>query len=76
MGRDSTTTQASAARAEAGRFSLYFRGEYQHSPGYTGYPLSTAQLLANYDQIPLAQYPVQSTIPYGQISAAGPLHRS
>ncbi len=57
-----------SARAEAGRFSLYFRGEYQHSPGYTGYPLSTAQLLANYDQIPLAQYPVQSTLPYGQIS--------
>ena len=26
-----------SARAEAGRFSLYFRGEYQHSPGYTGY---------------------------------------
>src|SRR5580704_6860701 len=57
-----------SSRAEAGRFSLYFRGEYQHSPGYTGYPLSTAQLLANYDQIPLAQYPVQSTLPYGQIS--------
>ncbi len=57
-----------SARAEAGRFSLYFRGEYQHSPGYTGYPLSVAEQLANYDVIPLAQYPVQSTLPYGQIS--------
>lgn len=57
-----------SARAEAGRFSLYFRGEYQHSPSYTGYPLTVAEQLANYDQIPLAQYPVQSTLPYGTIS--------
>ena len=57
-----------SARAEAGRFTLYFRGEYQHSPSYTGYPLAVAQSLANYDQIPLAQYPVQSTLPYGTIA--------
>ncbi|MBV8632703.1 MAG: capsule assembly Wzi family protein [Silvibacterium sp.] len=57
-----------SARAEAGRFSLYFRGEYQHSPAYTGYPLELAELLANYDFIPLDMYPVQSTLPYGRIS--------
>ena len=57
-----------SARAEAGRFSLYFRGEYQHSPSYTGYPLAVAQILSNYDAIPLAQYPVQSTLPYGTVA--------
>ena len=38
-----------SARAEAGRFSLYFRGEYQHSPSYTGYSLALAQYLAGID---------------------------
>ena len=59
-----------SARAEAGRFSLYFRGEYQHSPSYTGYGPQLATYLADrVDFIPLEQYPVQSTLPQGVIPA-------
>ena len=59
-----------SARAEAGRFSVYFRGEYQHAPGYTGYGPELASILANQiDFIPLSSYPVQSTLPAGMIPA-------
>ncbi len=59
-----------SARAEAGRFSLYFRGEYQHAPGADGYTLAQAMALSNIDLIPFATNPMQDTIPLGPIPAA------
>lgn len=60
-----------SGRAEAGRFSLYFRGEYQHAPGATGYSLPMAMYLSQtVDNIPFATNPVQDTIPLGPIAAA------
>ena len=60
-----------SARAEAGRFSLYFRGETQHAPSATGYSSTLAALLSNsIDDVPFATNPVQDTIPEGPISAA------
>lgn len=60
-----------SGRAEAGRFSVYFRGEYQHAPGADGYSLAMAQYLSqNIDLIPFASNPVQDTIPLGPIPAA------
>ena len=59
-----------SARAEAGRFSLYFWGEYQHAPSATGYSVPLAMFLSNnIDLIPYESYPVQSTIPQGSIPA-------
>ena len=59
------------ARAEAGRFSLYFRGETQHAPSAAGYSDTLAALLSNaIDNIPFATNPVQDTIPEGPIAAA------
>lgn len=60
-----------SGRAEAGRFSLYFRGEYQHAPSADGYSLPMAIYLSqNVDLIPFATNPVQDTIPLGPIDAA------
>jgi hypothetical protein len=60
-----------SARAQAGRFSLYFRGEYQHAPSAAGYSLAMATYLSqNIDSIPLATNPVQATIPLGPIETA------
>jgi hypothetical protein len=60
-----------SARAEAGRFSLYFRGEYQHAPSAAGYSLPMATYLSQtIDFIPLASNPVQDTLPLGPIAAA------
>ncbi|HEX5234943.1 MAG TPA: capsule assembly Wzi family protein [Silvibacterium sp.] len=60
-----------SARAEAGRFSLYFRGEYQHAPSAAGYSLPLALYLSNtVDAIPFATHPVQDTIPLGPLAAA------
>jgi Capsule assembly protein Wzi len=57
-----------SGRAEAGRFSLYFRGEFQHAPSATGYSPALAAYLSNtIDGIPFAQNPVQDTIPEGPI---------
>jgi Capsule assembly protein Wzi len=57
--------------AEAGRFALYFRGEYQHAPSATGYSPALAAYLSNYvDLIPFAQNPHQDTIPEGPIPQA------
>jgi hypothetical protein len=55
---------------EYGRFSLYFRGEYQHSPGGTGYSAALSNQLSNIDGIPYGppNYP-QATIPSGPIPA-------
>jgi len=57
-----------STRSEAGRFALYFRGEYQHAPGAPGYSQSLTNILANIDGIPIATYPNQSTIPSGPIA--------
>nr|WP_308422264.1 capsule assembly Wzi family protein [Edaphobacter acidisoli] len=58
---------------EWGRFSLYLRGEYQHAPSATGYPLALAQQLSLGDEIlytpPNAP---QATIPEGPISSQNP----
>jgi len=60
-----------SARAAAGRFSFYFRGEYQHAPSATGYSQEMAEYLSNnIDDINFATNPVQDTIPLGPIPAA------
>ncbi|MFZ1013025.1 MAG: capsule assembly Wzi family protein, partial [Terracidiphilus sp.] len=60
-----------SGRAEAGRFSLYFRGEFQHAPSAVGYSPTLAAFLSNTtDDIPFASDPVQDTIPEGPIAAA------
>jgi len=57
-----------SAFAEAGRFSLYWRGEFQHAPPAAGYsPALAAYLSNNIDEIPFAQNPHQDTIPEGPI---------
>lgn len=57
-----------AARAEAGRFSFYYRGEFQYAPSATGYSPVLAQFLSqNIDGIPFATNPRQATIPAGPI---------
>lgn len=58
-----------SARAEAGRFSLYVRGEYQHAPSAAGYSLQLAEQLSALDEIPFATNPNQATIPLGPISS-------
>lgn len=59
-----------SARSEAGPFSLYFRGEYQHAPSATGYSQAlAADLSNNIDNIPFATNPNQDTIPEGPIAA-------
>lgn len=67
-----------SARAEAGRFSLYFRGEYQYAPSATGYSPALYTLLScNVDLIAInpttnlcTPNPNQATIPGGPIAAA------
>ena len=55
---------------ETGRFSLYVRGEYQHSPAAQGYSLQLAENLSTEDQIPYAgPNTSQVTIPAGPIAA-------
>ncbi|HEY0757824.1 MAG TPA: capsule assembly Wzi family protein [Acidisarcina sp.] len=57
-----------AGSAVAGRFSLFFRGEYQHAPAATGYPLALAQQLDLIDAI-IPYHPHQDTIPAGPIAS-------
>ncbi|MDR3750202.1 MAG: capsule assembly Wzi family protein [Terracidiphilus sp.] len=46
-----------SARAEAGRFSLYYRGEVQHAPSATGYSSALAAYLSScIDDIPLSGF--------------------
>jgi hypothetical protein len=60
-----------SARAEAGRFSLYFRGEVQHASSAAGYSPTLAAYLSNsIDGIPFATNPRQDTIPEGPIPTA------
>ncbi|MFT4114636.1 capsule assembly Wzi family protein [Silvibacterium sp.] len=61
-----------SGRAEAGRFTLYFRGEYQHSPSAAGYSQALADRLANDAGIPYSTYPLQDTIPLGPIAEQNP----
>jgi len=60
------------ARGEYGRFSLHFRGEYQHAPSATGYSEGLSQILSNIDQVPYESNVIQDTIPQGPIPAANP----
>lgn len=60
-----------AARAEAGRFTFYYRGEFQYAPSATGYSPALTQLLSEIiDQIPIATNLHQATIPEGPIPTA------
>jgi hypothetical protein len=60
-----------SGRAEAGRLSLFFRGEIQHAPSAPGYSPALASYLADtLDLVPLVQDPVQDTIPEGPIAEA------
>jgi hypothetical protein len=60
--------------ANAGRFTLYARGELQYAPGYTGYSSDLAQVLSKNDGVPYLNPATglpynQATIPAGQISS-------
>jgi hypothetical protein len=57
-----------STRMSSGRFSVYFRGEYQYAPDAIGYSLDLASLLSNIDGISFAEHPVQDTIPSGPIA--------
>lgn len=59
-----------STRSEYRRFALYFRGEYQHAPGSSGYSIDLSTLLSNIDGISFAVSPKQDTIPTGPIPAA------
>jgi hypothetical protein len=60
-----------SGQAEAGRFSVYFRGELQHAPSAAGYSATLASYLSqNIDGIPLGTGVVFTTIPEGPIAAA------
>jgi hypothetical protein len=55
---------------EMGRFSLYVRGEYQHSPSATGYSHALASQISQLDFIKYAPpNEPQDTIPAGPIAA-------
>jgi hypothetical protein len=54
-----------SVEAEAGRFSLYVRAEYQHAPSAPGYSASVASQLASVDLTPDVPQP---TIPLGPIA--------
>lgn len=59
-----------SAHSEAGRFALYFRGEYQHAPSATGYSAALFQELSEQiDFVPVASNPNQATIPLGPIAS-------
>lgn len=58
---------------EWGRWSLYVRGEYQHSPSAAGYNYNLSSYLSLLDQVPFAPPNLpQATIPYGPLAAANP----
>lgn len=60
-----------SGQAEAGRFTLYYRGEFQYAPSATGYsPALATYLSQNLDNIPIATNPYQDTIPLGPIATA------
>jgi len=57
-----------AGTGVAGRFSLYFRGEYQHAPTADGYSLAVAETLSAIDTI-VPFHPNQDTIPLGPVAS-------
>lgn len=58
---------------EWGPFSLYVRGEYQHSPSAAGYSYALANQLSSLDRIPYGPpNEPQATIPAGPIAAQNP----
>jgi hypothetical protein len=58
---------------EMGRFSLYVRGEYQHSPSAAGYSQDLSRLLSMNDGIAYSGFNLhQATIPTGPIAAQNP----
>jgi hypothetical protein len=61
--------QGAAASAQGGRFSLYFRGEYQHAPPAPGYSTTLGASLSAIDIIPFAAGVGQSTLPVGPITS-------
>lgn len=63
-----------SARAEAGRFSFYFRGEVQHAPSAAGYSVSLAAYLSNtIDGIPYGANAAQNTMPLDPVATANNL---
>jgi hypothetical protein len=62
-----------AGIAEAGRFSLYVRGEYQHAPSAAGYDPALANYMSVLDQVPyVGPNLVEDTVPSGPIAAQNP----
>ncbi len=64
--------------ATAGRFAIYVRGEYQHSPSAPGYSLAAREAIAAADQNPLQPYAAIDTVnhftlldTYATVNAAG-----
>jgi hypothetical protein len=61
-----------SARAMAGRFSLYFRGETQYAPSAAGYSTALSTDLSEYvDGIPFNGNSALATIPQGPIAVTG-----
>jgi capsule assembly protein Wzi len=58
-----------SARSEAGRFALYFRGEYQHAPSAAGYSPALANYLSSIEGVPYATNANQATVPLGPIAS-------
>lgn len=62
-----------AGLAEHGRFSLFVRGEYQHSPSAVGYSQALSARLSTVDQIPFSGFNLhQATISTGPLAAQNP----
>jgi hypothetical protein len=59
--------------AQAGRFSLFARAEYEHAPSAPGYSTSLFSTLSSLDLIPVTSNPVQATIPAGPIATTNSL---
>jgi hypothetical protein len=58
-----------SVRGEAGRFTVYYRGEFQDAPSAVGYsPALFMNLSQRVDGILVANNPVQDTIPAGAIA--------
>jgi hypothetical protein len=51
-GKGGNAISGLSARAEAGRFSVYFRGEYQYASAIPDYSLAAQQTIASYDALP------------------------
>lgn len=56
-----------SAVSQAGRLSLYVRGEFQEAPAAAGYSPILARTLSNIDGIDFVLNPKQTTIPQGPI---------